>query len=500
MTLNQALEIYSSYQEKLWALGAATGIVYHDGNTVAPKKSSIARGRMMAVLSEQAYSLSTAPEFMQALEIIDANSSEVDPATARGAYLYLKEARDMQKIPMDEYVSFSRHISESSDIWHTAKENSDFPLFAPYLQKTVDTLIKFAGYTDPDKDVYDVCLDGYEKGLTVKGCEEFFGAVKPALIELIKRVNAATPPETAFMEEYFPIAKQKALADYVTDLMGIDRDRFTIAETEHPYTTDASRYDVRIATHYYENDFGSALFSNIHENGHALYELGIGEEYDFTAVAGGVSMGIHESQSRFYENIIGRSLPFATVLLPELKRIAPAQFGNVTPEMLWKALCESKPSLIRTESDELTYTMHIIIRFELENALLHKKIEAKDLPAEWNRLYKEYLGVSVPDDKHGVLQDSHWSGGSLGYFPSYALGSAYGAQMLNKMKQTVDVDGCILKGDFTPVNAWLEENIWRHGKMYDPAVLLEKACGEKFNPKYFIDYLTEKYTKLYGLD
>lgn len=499
MTLENAVKTYKEYDSKLWSVNAAAGIVYHDGSTAAPTASAEARGRIMASLSEQAYLLSTAPEFNEALEVIDAHKDECEKEVVRAAYLYLKDARNMKKIPMDEYVEYSRHISESSAVWHTAKNESNFAMFAPYLEKTVETLRRFAAYTDPDKDVYDVALDTYESGLTTRVCDEFFGALKPVLKELIAKVAAAGKPETGFMQEYFPVSRQKELAEYIADLMCIDRSRYTIAETEHPYTTDASRYDVRIATHYYENAFASALFSNIHENGHALYELGTDEKYAFTLLGGGVSMGIHESQSRFYENILGRSLPFAKVLLPKLKSLAPAQFRNVDAEMLWKALCESKPSLIRTESDELTYTMHIIIRYELENRLMHGTLAVKDLPAEWNRLYKEYLGVDVPDDKHGVLQDSHWSGGSIGYFPSYALGSAYGAQLLSRMKETVDVDGCMEKGDFAPVNAWLEENIWRHGRMYEPSVLLENACGSKFSPQYFIDYLTEKYTKLYNL-
>lgn len=499
MDLQRAIEIYKEYDQKIWALGAAMGVIYHDGNTVSPKESAVARGKMMAVLSEQSYVASTNPEFMESLEVIDENKENCEAAIARGAYLYLKEARDMKKIPMAEYVEFSEHISSSSHVWHTAKETNDFELFAPYLEKTVETLRRFAHYTDPEKDVYDVCLNNYELGLTTEKCDEFFGAVKPVIKELITKVCAATPPETEFMTEFFPAAKQKELAEYITDLMGIDRDRFAIAETEHPYTTDASRYDVRIATHYYENAFASALYSNIHENGHALYELGTGKEYAFTSLGGGVSMGIHESQSRFYENIIGRSLPFAKVLLPKLKEVAPAQFRNVTAETLWKALCESKPSLIRTESDELTYTMHIIIRYELENRLMHGTLAVKDLPGEWKKLYKEYLGVDVPNDTKGVLQDSHWSGGSIGYFPSYALGSAYGAQMKAKMEQSIDMEKCIQGGDFSTINAWLEENVWRHGKMYNPDTLLENACGEKFNPKYFIDYLTEKYSALYNL-
>lgn len=499
MTLDQALSIFDEYQQKLWALSAASGIIYHDGNTVAPKKSAQARGRIIAALAEQSYGISTDKSFMEALEVIDCNKDKCDGAIVKSAYLYLKEARDMAKIPAEEYVEFSRHINESSAVWHEAKENSDFASFAPYLEKTVETLRRFASYTDPEKDVYDVCLDSYEKGLTTEKCEQFFGALKPVLKELISKVAAAKPVRTDFMKEHFPIDKQKALADYITELMGIDTDRFAIAETEHPYTTDASRYDVRIATHYYEDAFASALFSNIHENGHALYELGTGEEYAFTNLGGGVSMGIHESQSRFYENIIGRSYPFANLILPKLKELAPAQFRDVDGETLWKALCESKPSLIRTESDELTYTMHIIIRYELENLLMHGELTVDKLPEEWNRRYKEYLGVDVPDDKHGVLQDSHWSGGSIGYFPSYALGSAYGAQLLCKMKESVNVEQCIEKGDFAPINNWLEQNIWRHGRRYDPNELLTMACKQEFTPDYFIDYLTEKYTKIYNL-
>ena len=497
MTKEPALKILADTQEKLWSLGAAMGLISHDGNTVAPKDAYIPRGHIAAALSEQYYLVETAPEFGEALDTLDGIKDTLDEKTARQVYLYKRSRRESERIPMDEYVEFNRLLNDSAAVWHEAKEKSDFPMFAPYLEKTVDTLIRFAGYTDPDKKPYDVCLDKFESGLTVEKCEEFFGAVAPAVKKLITRVCNAPKPDTSFMREYFPVEKQVKLADRIAEIMLIDRSRFAYALTEHPYTTDCSKYDVRVATHYAETDFGSALFANIHECGHSLYELHIADDLQFTVLGGGVSMGIHESQSRFYENIIGRSKAFSELLLPELRAIAPSQFRGVTADMLWRAVCDSKPSLIRTEADELTYTMHILIRYELEKKLMDRSIRVKELPECWNTLYREYLGVEVPDDRHGVLQDSHWSGGAIGYFPSYALGSAYGAQMLSAMKQSFNVDTAVANGDFTQINGWLEDRIWKYGSLIEPSVLLEKAVGQPFSPQHFIDYLTEKYTELY---
>ena len=492
MTKEHALKILADTQEKLWSLGAAMGLISHDGNTVAPKDAYIPRGHIAAALSEQYYLVETAPEFGEALDTLDGIKDTLDD-------LYKRSRRESERIPMDEYVEFNRLLNDSAAVWHEAKEKSDFPMFAPYLEKTVDTLIRFAGYTDPDKKPYDVCLDKFESGLTVEKCEEFFGAVAPAVKKLITRVCNAPKPDTSFMREYFPVEKQVKLADRIAEIMLIDRSRFAYALTEHPYTTDCSKYDVRVATHYAETDFGSALFANIHECGHSLYELHIADDLQFTVLGGGVSMGIHESQSRFYENIIGRSKAFSELLLPELRAIAPSQFRGVTADMLWRAVCDSKPSLIRTEADELTYTMHILIRYELEKKLMDLSIRVQELPECWNTLYREYLGVEVPDDRHGVLQDSHWSGGDMGYFPSYALGSAYGAQMLAKMKEDIDVDAVAASGTLKPISDWLGEHIYQYASMYDPDVIFEKACGAPFDPTYYTDYLEKKYSDIYKL-
>ena len=285
---------------------------------------------------------------------------------------------------------------------------------------------------------------------------------------------------------------------HVGAVMKLDRAHVGIAETEHPFTTAFTKYDVRITTHYHENNFSYSMYSVIHEGGHALYDAHPADELAYTVLGGGVSMSIHESQSRFYENIIGRSRGYIRLIAPKLRELFPS-LAEVSDEALYRALNKAMPSLVRTEADELTYCLHILIRYELEQKLFDGQLSVDDLPAEWNRLYREYLGIEVPTDREGVLQDMHWSGGLFGYFPSYALGSAYGAQMLHVMKQTVDVDGALAAGDLSPINGWLEEHIWKYGGLYDPGVLLEKALGAPFDSQYYVRYLRDKYTELYGL-
>jgi carboxypeptidase Taq len=280
--------------------------------------------------------------------------------------------------------------------------------------------------------------------------------------------------------------------------MAMDLDHIGLATTEHPFTTSfGSHNDVRITTHYYEENVSYSMYSVIHEGGHALYDSGSADEFAYTALDGGISMGIHESQSRFYENLLGRSRAFCNCVLPVMKALFP-QMGATTEEEFFKAINVVEPSLIRTEADEVTYCLHVMIRYEIEKRVMAGELAVHDIPAEWNRLYKEYLGIDVPDDKRGCLQDSHWSGGSIGYFPSYALGSAYGAQFLRKMKEDIDVDALMEKGDFAPINAWLRERIWQYGCLYEPAELLERVLGEPFDPQVYLDYLEEKCKAVYG--
>ena len=414
-------------------------------------------------------------------------------------FLLRKSLVELRKIPVDEYVAYQRLVNESEDVWHRAKAANDYASFAPYIDKIVETNKRFAGYTNPGMDAYEACLDKFEEGLTRKTCDEFFAALRESLVPLIQRVCASeNKPNPALFAFHAPLEKQRALSDYLMEVLGIDRAHCTIAETEHPFTTNFTKYDCRITTHYHEDNLASSLYSVVHEAGHGMYDMGVKDDFAYTCLGGGVSMAVHESQSRFFENIIGRSRSFVRLIAPKLRELFP-ELKDASDEEMYRAFNESHPSLIRTEADELTYCQHIMVRYELEKALFDGKITSAELPAEWNRLYREYLGVDVPDDASGVLQDTHWSGGLFGYFPSYALGSAYGAQLLAKMTETVDVFGEVEKGNMEPVRKWLEETIWQHGSLYTPAALMESAFGGKFDASYYVRYLTEKFTDIYSL-
>ncbi len=500
MTLEEARNDLTALQQKLAAYNHAASIIYYDGVTAAPKGTAANRAQTLAILSREMYILSTGAETAALLEFLDEHGEELTEKERRIVYLLLKDIRSMRKIPMEEYVAYQRLLSEADDVWHRAKEASDFSLFQPVLEKIFETNIRFAGYCAPEKAPYDYWLNEYEEGADMAGLDAFFAALRERIVPLLKKVQAAPQPDNSLIRGDFAAEKQAVLAHKLMDVIGLDPDHVGLATTEHPFTISfGSHLDERITTHYYEEDVSFSLFSVIHEGGHALYDTGSDEDLAFTALDGGVSMGIHESQSRFYENLLGRSRAFCEYIFPVIREIFPAEMEGHTAEEFYRAVNRAEPSLIRTEADELTYCLHVMVRYELEKRVMAGELAVSELPGEWNRLYKEYLGVDVPDDKRGVLQDSHWSGGMIGYFPSYALGSAYGAQFLKRMKETVDVDGCMRRGDFAPVNDWLRERIWRHGRLYRPGELFRMAAGEEFDPTVYTDYLEEKFTDLYGL-
>jgi len=500
MDTKTAIEKFYALQSKLSAYEHAMSIIYYDGATTAPRATAQNRGHALAILSEEAYKLSTGEEMMSLLEYLNSHKDELSKKDARSVYLASKDLVEMKKIPMDEYIAYQELMVEADDVWHRAKEESNFELFRPVLEKIFETTRRFANYCAPEKEPYNYCLGKFEDGLTMEKCDEFFSALKTKIVPLIKKIGEAKQVDDSCIKGEFNDATQQSFSYELMKLMGIDLDRCGLGTTEHPFTTSiGSHHDVRITTNYDNSNIASSMFSVIHEGGHALYDMNSADEYAYTNLDGGVSMGIHESQSRFYENLLGRSYDFVTCLFPKMKECFPGKFDNCTAIDVYKAINLVTPSLIRTEADEVTYCLHVMIRYELEKQVVGGTLEVKDLPREWNRLYKEYLGVDVPDDKRGVLQDSHWSGGGIGYFPSYALGSAYGAHLLHKMKETVDVEKCLREGDFAPINEWNREHIWKYGRLKNPNDLLREALGEEFDPSYYTDYLEEKYSKIYGL-
>ena len=497
--VQEAVETLAEYSRTMHAYNHAMSALYLDAGTVAPKNTTAGRNVTMEVLSRVTFELSTDPKRGELIAYLEANADELDASTRRQVEVARKSFDQMSRIPAEEYVAYSVLLNEAQDVWEKAKNDSDFALFAPYLEKIVDLNRKFAGYYNPELAPYDALLNEFEEGLTMETLDGFFAQLRGAIVPLLAATQAAKPIDDSFLELAYPIEVQRKFSDYLMDLLGLDRGHCGIAETEHPYTLTFNNKDVRITTHYHEKNMTFAVYSTIHEGGHALYELGCGDEYEFTNLSGGASMSIHESQSRFYENIIGRSRAFVEVYFPKLKELFPQQLENVTAEMFYRAVNKAQPSLIRTEADELTYCIHVMIRYEIEKQLIAGTLAVADVPAAWNRMYKDYLGIDVPDDKNGCLQDSHWSGGMIGYFPSYALGSAYGAQMLAKMQEDLgDIYADVAKGDLSRITGWLREKIHRHAGFKKPAPLFEDVCG-KFDAKFFTDYLTRKFSELYGL-
>ena len=500
MTVTEALEKLKSYEQTSFALSHAMGLLYYDGVTAAPKGAAAVRSDTTGELSRIDYQLTTAPDTVEMLETLMAARTELDAVTRRKVEEYWRSYDRTRRIPEEEFVAYQKLTTRADDVWQTAKTNNDFALFEPYLQEIFDTLKRFAQYWEPEKAPYETLLDNYERGLTVAACDQFFAALRQKLVPLIQRVTAhADRVDDTPLHADFPIPIQREFSDFVMGVMGIDRNHCIIGETEHPFTINFSRDDVRITTNYQEDLVASSLYSVVHEGGHALYELHVGRELSRTCLGGGVSMAIHESQSRFYENIIGRSRAFCGVIYPWLREHFAPRLDDVSQDAFYRMINKAQPSLIRTEADELTYCLHIMVRYELEKALMQGTLAVADLPAAWNAKYKEYLGVDVPDDTHGCLQDIHWAMGDMGYFPSYALGSAYSAQAVDDLRKTMDLDAQWAEGNMQPLKDALRSRVWQHGRAKEPQWLVQSLCGGAFDAAHYTNYLKNKYTELYGL-
>lgn len=498
MNTEQALSTLKRNRETLFALEHAASILGIDGETVAPSGSAETRARTMGELTRLIYDLITDKEASAALEFLYDHRDELSPVDARNVSELYRDLNDARKIPKEEEAAFAMLLSQSSAVWHEAKVKSDFALFEPWLEKVFDSMKRRMELLEPDRAPYDTALDRFERGLSMEKCDAFFAALNKRIPALIAKVGAAEQVDDSPVVGLFSLEEQKKISDFAMDFLRLDRRYCVLGETEHPFMAPIDKHDVRIHTHYYTENFLYSLYSVVHEGGHALYELHIADELQGTALASGCSNAMHESQSRFFENYVGRSKPFTDRLYDFLEETFPGRLSFVDKKTFYRMVNKAEPSLIRTEADELTYSMHVMIRYDLERRLFDGTLSVHDLPREWNRLYGEILGIEVPDDRRGVLQDSHWSNANIGYFPSYALGSAYGAQYLKEMKKSFDPFAAVEEGDLTPVESWLEEKIWRHGRMVDPADLFRSVCGD-FDPAVYADYLEDKFTELYGL-
>ena len=496
--MKESIAALRALERQLFAYRYADALFTYDEAAVAPPAGEDGRAVAAETLSAARFALLVSPGTDA---LLTAAAAEAETERERAEVRELRREYDrICRIPADEYAAFTGLVQRATPAWARARSNNDFAAFAPFLEQIVTARRRQAQYIDPGRDPYDVLLDQYEPGLTSARCDTFFAAVRAAIVPLLAEIKQrGTPVRTDFLHQDWPLAAQRELSRRIMGIWGLEPEHCIIGESAHPFTDDLWRGDVRITTHYKPDDFTSSLFSVMHEGGHALYERHIDPELDFTALAGGASMGLHESQSRLFENYVGRSRAFIGYLWPTLCELFGQRLAGVTAEEFYRAVNRAVPGPIRTEADELTYPLHIMVRYELEKALIHGELAVNDLPAAWNAKYEEYLGITPKNDAEGVLQDIHWAGGDIGYFPSYALGSAYGAQALDDLRRTMDLDAQWARGDLGPVKNALCERLWRYGCLKTADWLAESLCGGPFDPAHYTRYLTQKYTALYEL-
>lgn len=473
-----------------------------DLNVNLPPKASRARARQIAFITQLLTRHWQDPQLRKLIEEAAAGREKLTPIEKAILRNLEYQAQLYFKVPAKIIVERARVTAKAFPVWKKAKEESRFQDFAPYLQRIVWLSQEIAQYLGYEDNPYDALLNLYEPQLRSKGCEEIFSQLQPALTKLLTRIQnspqySRAHQQKALFEQFtYPQATQRKLALFVLRRMGYDLKAGRLDSSAHPFTIDFSPTDVRITIWFRRNDLRSSLMAAMHEGGHALYEQGIPPELEQTPLESGVSLGIHESQSRFWENQVGRSLAWGSFLFPILEA-SFANFPRVELQDFLLYLNWVEPGLIRVEADEVTYNLHIILRFELENALINEQIKVEDLPEMWREKMQKYLGVEPTHAAEGILQDVHWSLGYLGYFPTYTLGNLYAAQFAQTMREEIDLEELLSRGELSPLLNWLREKIHRHGSTYWPQELCQRVTGQKLQPHFFLEYLQHKFQQIY---
>jgi carboxypeptidase Taq len=490
-------------------LEKTAALLQWDQETNLPALGVEERADQLALIEGIAHEHATDPKIGRLLEELGSGTEnpsgdEALPPVERDFCRVLRRRYDRAvKLPSGFVAAMARAEGLSQAAWVEARKNNDFAAFVPHLKTMLDFARKRAEYWGfTGNAVYDGLLDAHEPGIGAEEIARLFDPLRKRLSALLKRIASKTDgrPEGEFLNQPYDTERQARYSRDLMERLGFDLRRGRLDTSAHPFTTSLGFDDVRITTRYTENNVLSTIFSTIHESGHAFYEMDIKPELRGTCLAEGVSMGIHESQSRLWENVFGRSRAFWEGQFPRLKALFPGQLASVTADAFYRAVNRVCPSLIRIEADEVSYSLHIILRFELERRLFSGDIAAEDLPGVWRRSMKELLGVEPQTDTEGVLQDVHWSMGSFGYFPSYALGNLYGLQFLQKLRQDLpDYESDIARGSFTDIRQWLKENIYTWGRRLDPVDLLFRVTGENLSVFPFLEYIETKYEELYGL-
>ncbi len=486
-------------------LGMVGAVLDWDHQTYMPPGGVTARARQLALISKLQHDMHVAAETERLLQAAERDGANLDADSDDTAYLRVARRNfdRATKLPTALVEEIAQTAAVAHDAWQRARAASDYALFAPHLQKTLNLQRQVADLLGYQSERYDALLDQYEPGMTTATVRALFAQLKPTLVQLVKDITVKGPQaiDASILTRDFDEETQRRFAENVITDFGYDFTRGRQDRAAHPFCTNFSRDDVRITTRYDKNFLPAALFGSLHETGHALYEMNVAPRYDGNILGGGASLGVHESQSRLWENLVGRAQPFWQHYYGKLQHSFPV-LSDVPLEQFYRAINRAQPSFIRVEADEVTYNLHIMLRFEMEVDLLEERISVTDAPAAWNAKCQDYFGMTPPDDAQGILQDVHWSSGGFGYFPTYTIGNVLSVQLWETANAALSnqLPTQIARGDFTPLRNWLTANIYQWGSKYTPSTLIQRATGRPLDPAPYLNYLQTKFGTIYGLD
>ncbi len=494
--MENLIKCYDEYIKKVEAYSILLSIASFDEETVAPESGVTDRANATSFIEGELFAYANNAEIMEKL----AQLYEIDTDETRKQVLayILKEYEKSKAIPQSLVVEMAEQHSISFPAWKEAKEKKDYALFEKALIKNIELTKKMVACMPSKGSVYDTLLDQFEPGMTQEKYDLFFNTIKERLVPFIKKITAAPQIDDALLFKHYDISKQKEVMEILKKLLNYDSKKIYLAESAHPFSSTITPNDGRITVRYLENSLTSAIYSFIHEYGHALYGLQVDRAYAGTPLYHGMSMGMHESQSRLMENHIGKNELFIEKLFNELVTIFP-QLATTNPQQFYKMCNVVRNSFIRVEADELTYPLHILVRYELEKAIFNDNLPYEEIKPLWNKLYKEYLGLDVDHDANGILQDVHFAYNSFGYFPTYALGSAFAAQFYETLSTQLNISEILNNDRFNEVQDWLKTNIHRYSASIPSYELVEKVTGKTFDPNIYVDYLIAKFSKIYNV-
>jgi carboxypeptidase Taq len=488
---------------EIYDLRKAARVLTWDREVVMPRMGEADRTSQIATLQKLCHTLYTADETGEMIEAAAAelNGAQYESPQASLIRFLRRDYAKARLLPPEFISRLAALNSQATAVWKQARESDEYGLFAPWLQQIIELAGEKADLLGYQSEPYDALIDRYEPGATTAEVQAIFDAAKGELLPLYESASRLSEAvDESFLFQNFDVSLQEQFAHYIAAAVGYDFSRGHLATAVHPFSTNLSLNDVRITTRYYPDQLSPSIFATMHESGHAIYLQNVQMEYARTPLAKETSAGLDESQSRLVENMIGRSLGFWQHHLPRLKELFPEQLRSVSPQQFYRAINKVQPSFIRVEADELTYNIHIILRFELEQALLNGQLSAEELPAAWNEKMRNYLGVTPPNDRLGCLQDIHWTLVGFGYFPSYALGNLYAAQFYEAaLRQNPEFEIELAAGQISGLMEWLRVNIHQHGRALSPAELVLRATGRKLDHQAFVRYAKGKFTNLYGL-